>query len=424
MERSLFRSEVVAESGQQWLGVVRLSTPVSSRFWTWSAVCVSLMILCWLCMGHYTRRVHVTGVLVPKAGLIGVTATFQGVVERVAVLEGQKVNAGDTLVLVSGERASESLGNTGAKVSTQLGRQSESLRQDILDATSIQEKQTSDNFRQQRMLKGQVDQIDAAMAIQKKQIELARGLIEKWSSLVDKGYISSFQVEQEQSALLSDESQFASLKQQRFSVMQQLEALNDQVEQIPLNTSAHLNDLRRQLSQVEQSLDQNEATRVGAFRAPSSGVVSSVTVKEGGSVVPGEVLLSIVPEGSPLQAQLLVPSQSVGFIRPGSEVALHYQSFPYQKFGLHTGVVRSVSRSALSPSEVGLLLGGAAAVPTEPLYLVRVEPKAQSVMAYGRNEPLRPGMSLEADVLLDRRRVVEWIFEPLYGMGHRWWASP
>jgi membrane fusion protein len=230
----------------------------------------------------------------------------------------------------------------------------------------------------------------------------------------------ALQVEQEQSALLADESQLRSLQQQHAGTRQQLSALEDQLTQLPLAVSAKLNELRRQLAQVEQALAQNEASRASELRAPASGIVSSLLVKPGASVSLGQPLLAIVPNGSRLQAQLLVPSQAVGFVHPGVTVTLHYQAFPYQKFGLQHGVVRSVSRSALMPGEVTLLLGGGAPPSTDSLYLARVDLARQNVQAYGQQQPLRPGMALEADMLLDRRRILEWIFEPLYGMGHRW----
>jgi membrane fusion protein len=43
----------------------------------------------------------------------------------------------------------------------------------------------------------------------------------------------------------------------------------------------------------------------------------------------------------------------------------------------------------------------------------------QSVQAYGQAQPLAAGMQLEADVLLDRRRLIEWIFEPLLSVTGR-----
>jgi membrane fusion protein len=420
MEASLFRSEVLDAPSQAWLGTVRLATPVSTQAWTVAAMLIGASILAWLFAGHYTQRVHVTGLLVPRAGLISLTANTVGVVDHVAAAEGDRVVAGQILVSLSGEHTSKALGNTAAGVSTQLQRQALSLRQDIGDALTLQGKQAEDNRTQQTLLKDQLAQIDAQIAIEKKQMALVQDLVNKWSGLVAGGYIPALQVEQEQSALLADESQLRSLQQQHAGTRQQLSALEDQLTQLPLAVSAKLNELRRQLAQVEQALAQNEASRASELRAPASGIVSSLLVKPGASVSLGQPLLAIVPDGSRLQAQLLVPSQAVGFVHPGVTVTLHYQAFPYQKFGLQHGVVRSVSRSALMPGEVTLLLGGGAPPSTDSLYLARVDLARQNVQAYGQQQPLRPGMALEADMLLDRRRILEWIFEPLYGMGHRW----
>ncbi len=420
MEHSLFRDEAVDARSQAWLGTVRLATPLSTRAWTFVALGMAAAIVLWLFFGHYTQRVHVTGLLVPRAGLISLTANTLGVIDHVGVAEGDRVASGQVLVSLSGEHTSKALGNTAASVSAQLQRQAGSLRQDIGDTLQLQDKQAEDNRTQQSALKEQLVQIDAQIAIEKKQMQLVQELVDKWSGLVAGGYIPALQVEQEQSALLADESQLRSLQQQRASTQQQLSVLNDQLTQLPLAVSAKLNDLRRQLAQVEQTLAQNEAARASELRAPASGTVSTLLVKPGASVALGQPLLAIVPDGSTLQAQILVPSQAVGFVHPGIQVTLHYQAFPYQKFGLHHGVVRSVSRSALTPGEVTLLLGGGNPPSSDPLYLARVDLADQNVEAYGRKEPLRPGMALDADMLLDRRRIVEWIFEPLYGMGHRW----
>lgn len=420
MEHSLFRDEAVDARSQAWLGTVRLATPLSTRAWTVVALGIAAAIVMWLFFGHYTQRVHVTGLLVPRAGLISLTANTLGVIDHVGVAEGDRVASGQVLVSLSGEHTSKALGNTAASVSAQLQRQAGSLRQDIGDTQRLQDKQAEDNRTQQSALKEQLVQIDAQIAIEKKQMQLVQELVNKWSGLVAGGYIPALQVEQEQSALLADESQLRSLQQQRASTQQQLSVLNDQLNQLPLAVSAKLNDLRRQLAQVEQTLAQNEAARASELRAPASGTVSTLLVKPGASVALGQPLLAIVPDGSALQAQILVPSQAVGFVHPGIQVTLHYQAFPYQKFGLHHGVVSSVSRSALTPGEVTLLLGGGNPPSSDPLYLARVDLADQNVEAYGRKEPLRPGMALDADMLLDRRRIVEWIFEPLYGMGHRW----
>jgi hypothetical protein len=53
---------------------------------------------------------------------------------------------------------------------------------------------------------------------------------------------------------------------------------------------------------------------------------------------------------------------------------------------------------------------------SEPFYRVRVELRAQAITAYGKPEPLKPGMLLDADVLGERRALVEWVLEPLYSL--------
>ena len=128
----------------------------------------------------------------------------------------------------------------------------------------------------------------------------------------------------------------------------------------------------------------------------------------------GQPLLSLLPGDTGLEAQILVPSRAIGFIAPGDRVLLRYQAYPYQKFGHHEGEVAGISRSALNPSEFGALVGNAQA--GEPMYRVTVSLARQAVTAYGKDESLKPGMLVDADILGERRSLIEWIFEPLYSL--------
>lgn len=193
--------------------------------------------------------------------------------------------------------------------------------------------------------------------------------------------------------------------------------LNAQLIRLPLDTAEKAQQLRNQLAQLDVQLAENEVQRDSVLRAPRAGIVSSLLVKSGQAVTPGQPMLSILPRNSELEAELLVSSSAIGFVRKGTPVVLHYRAFPYQKFGVQHGAVMTVSRSALSPQEVATLLGGPA--PAEPLYRVEVKLAGQTIEANGEQYPLLPGMTVDADMLLDRRRMVEWIFEPLYGMAKR-----
>jgi membrane fusion protein len=195
-----------------------------------------------------------------------------------------------------------------------------------------------------------------------------------------------------------------------------LAAVQQQTDQLPLDASTRQNETQRQLATIRQSIAQNEAQRAILLRAPSDGTVSAVVAKAGQMVAAAQPILSVLPAGSRLQALLLVPSRAIGFVEPGSRVVLRYEAFPYQKFGQQYGCVTDISRSALSPAEIGALVGQQA---REPLYRVQVDLDRQSVPAYGKVEPLKAGMALQANILMEKRSLIEWVFEPLYGISHR-----
>jgi len=121
------------------------------------------------------------------------------------------------------------------------------------------------------------------------------------------------------------------------------------------------------------------------------------------------VLASLLPAQARLQAQLLAPSSAIGFVREQQPVLLRYAAFPYQKFGHQRGEVVQVSRAPLPSATPG----------AAPMYRITVALERQSIAAYGLEQPLVPGMQIEADVLLERRRLIEWIFETVLGIAGR-----
>jgi membrane fusion protein len=157
---------------------------------------------------------------------------------------------------------------------------------------------------------------------------------------------------------------------------------------------------------------------------PQDGTITGLQAEPGGNATTATPLFGIVPSQSKLQAQLFSPSRGIGFLRSGQRVLLRYQAFPYQKFGFYGGVVASVSRSALSPAELNQTLAGLTALfgTNEPVYRITVELDRQTALAYGQPVALQPGMQLEADVLIESRRLIEWVLEPLYTLSGSWHA--
>ena len=91
------------------------------------------------------------------------------------------------------------------------------------------------------------------------------------------------------------------------------------------------------------------------------------------------------------------------------------QAFPHQRFGTVKGVIKDISRTVLGPTEIaipGLKI-------EEPVFRVRVALAREDIQAYGEAIPLQPGMLLTADVVLDRRSLIRWLFDPLFAVAER-----
>lgn len=415
MSAGLFREEVLLAQRGEWLGSIRLQAPRLG----WAFFGIGLMavavILALLLGGHYTRHEQVAGTLVPSSGLLTLTPIASGIVTSVQVREGDVVHAGQPLVEISGEQVSASLGDTDAAVAAQLQIKRNNLQDDLGNQQRLADLQAQDLRSRLALLHRQIAQMKQQVALQRQRADSAMKLYDQWAKVSKTGVVSQLQLLQQHDTALQNLVQLKELNGQAFQLRQQAEQLQGQLNQLPPTVSGKRNNTEGQLADVVQSLAQNAAHRAVLLRAPADGTVANVLVHSGQTVTAQQPLLTVLPAHAQLLAELWVPSKAVGFIHTGEPVVMRYQAYPYQKFGQHVGRVREVSRSAVSATEVSRLLGQNI---NDSRYRVEVALDGQGVMAYGKRESLRPGMTLNADVLLDRRRLIEWVLEPLYGFTH------
>jgi membrane fusion protein len=99
---------------------------------------------------------------------------------------------------------------------------------------------------------------------------------------------------------------------------------------------------------------------------------------------------------------------------PGQEVRIMYDAFPYQRFGSFPGRVEQVSRTVIAPDEVD-----APVKIDTPVYRIRVALPQQVVQAYGGGAVLQPGMTLQANIVLERRSFLQWLLDPVMAVKNR-----
>lgn len=414
MRQDLFRGEVFEAKRASHLGGISLAQPV--RLWVLAAFATvtTLTVLVFLFFGQYHRRSRVTGHLVPSLGMSTVVAPTAGVVARFFPDEGAQVHSGQPLVRIDVPRATATGQDALALVREALNARRDSMSR-LSNAQHAQIEAQIDGARQQlHSAREELRAVERAIATREQQIRLSRGTVERYRRLIADGYVSRMQLEQQEQVLLDLVNERQTLGLQAAGAQRGIAQLEQALGELPAQRSAIQAQAQRDQALLDQERVERETSGSLQLHAPVTGMVTRRLVEPGQAVQASQPLLSLLPQGSLLQAQLLVPSRAVGFIAPGDRVLLRYQAFPHQKFGHQRGTVVRVSRSATNPGESTSSLSGN--VQAEPYYRVLVALDAQSVTAYGKPEPLRPGMLLEADILGERRSLIEWILEPLYAI--------
>ena len=416
---SLFRSEVLENRHRDWLGSIQLIRPVSLAVLTVFVVVTAVAVAAYLVLGEYTRKARVSGYLVPDRGVIRLVSPQPATLLESHAIEGASVHKGDILFVLAVGQATLS-GDTQAAVQSSLATRERSLQSAARQRGALEQNQLATLDRQVEDMRRELGSMAAEADLQRERLALAQQAQARLESLRNDNFVSSAQVQTKAEEVLGLKAQLQALERQRSVHLREIAALQAQRRDVPMRAQNQQGEIDRDLAALAQQAAENEARQRIVVRAPQDGVVTGVLAQVGQAVTPGVAMASLLPADARLQAQLFAPSSAVGFVRPNQVVQLRYQAFPYQKFGHQTGAVAQVSRSPLQATELaGLALPAGAGANSEPLYRITVTLDQQSVAAYGQAQALVPGMQLEADVLLDRRRLIEWLFEPVLGIAGR-----
>ena len=422
-EARLFRSEVLAARQTQYLGTVMLAPRASFRLFTLIAIVAAAAIVGLLFFGEFTRTARVNGWLLPQEGVVRVQAPRPGIVGSLAVKEGAQVHKGDLLLTLSDELQSASLGATQAQITQRLTERRASLTDERSQQQRLLAQQDRAFANRLAALQSEQDQLQREIALLRQRVEIAVRAEALHRQQYTEGFISEMRLQQVQSELLEQRARLGAAERSRLTAVRERMNVEAERADLPLKIGRDIALLERSIAQLGQESAEAEARREIVVVAPHDGTVTAIHAVAGAKADTGTPLLSIVPPTMRLEAQLYAPSRAIGFVRPGQRVLLRYQAYPYQRFGHYEGVVATVSRAALSPGELPAQLAGltsltglAAGAAGEPIYRITVSLASQSVTAYGAQVALQPGMTLEADVALERRRLFQWVLDPLYAV--------
>jgi membrane fusion protein len=423
---TLFRQEVAAAQTAQWLGSVRLHRPLSFSVVTGTALALAMLLLAFAAWGEVNRKAHLSGLLVPTLGTLNITTPQAGTIVQLPVAEGQVVQAGDVLLVINAERSNLRNGvadDTAARIALQIEARQQTLSTErTLRELQMRQREQALGDRL-RSLNAELRQLDEEVSLLQRRVQLAQTTLERNVQLAKDGFVSAAQVQTRQEERIDIEARLQSAQRNRLGLQRDVGAVVAERDALTAQLRADINQLDRSRASLEQEATENASRNSMVITAPFAGRVTALGLLAGQSVQAGQSLLTLLPQAASgsdgsdkLQAHLYAPSRTAGFVRPGQAVYLRYAAYPYQKFGLYAGTISSVSSTPFAPSELPPNLAQQVVNQSgsnEALYRINVQLADQSIRAYGEDIALKPGLTLTADVLQERRKVWEWVLEPV-----------
>ena len=400
-------------------------------------------LLLWATFGKLDIVAVATGKLVPQSYLRIVQPLEQGIVKEILVREGEHVREGQVLMrmdpsltdadrrVVDSERKLKNLQlrridaeMKGSLISHVSGDDAGLLAQvEAQHRARRQANQDAVDTEQASLVKAQKD-LKAALEIEaklKKTVPIHKDTADGWAQLAREGFAGKLLAQERMRLFIESEQD---LKAQTENV----EGLRATIVQAEKRLAQIKSNYRQQL-QNERIETASQAQRLGEevgkhdhrkglmeLRAPQAGIVKDLATHTVGTVAaPGTILMTLVPQGEPLVAEVWVSNDDVGFIRQGQPVRLKLSTFQFQKYGMVEGSVRQISadasenqNSATASVEIGR---NKTALPLT--YKMIVQMNAQDLVAQGVKYSLTPGMQVAAEIHLGTRTVMEYLLSPV-----------
>ncbi|MBD8658510.1 HlyD family efflux transporter periplasmic adaptor subunit [Oxalobacteraceae sp. CFBP 13730] len=409
----LFRTEALEARGSPRHGSILLTEIGNTKAVAAIFLVFAICIVSFFYFMQTTRKVSAQGILIPSAGIYPISSIQPGTVKDILVKEGQDVERGQLIAVLVKEQSNSLSRNTGDSLTELLKSRERNIAGEIRYASMQNEQQIAVLQKKSRDLVDEIAQVNNQIELQDRRIALAFENEKRYQNLAKQNFISSAQVQQQQIDSIEQQQRRSELNRTVENLKRDLSNVKMEISHMRVQLERDKLVLERNKSQISEQIAQNQAEQESFIRATRAGKVTAIVVSIGQLVGANEALATVIPNKSPLEAEVYVTSHAVGFINPGVRATLRYQAFPYQKFGVFNAVVMEVSSTSLRPDELRLprtvVLTG-----EQPLYRIKLKLSSGVITAYGKEISLKSGMVLDASFQLDRRRLVDWILDPLY----------
>lgn len=388
-----------------------LAVPISVAVLSWITLATLLACAAFLSFASYARKESATGWIIPEGGVIRTAAIRGGIVDEIFVSEGAVVEEGQPIarirlssVLADGdseqslllalERQLEATANAASAEVSRLNQRSQRLQSTLIA------------FDEEHQL------VEAQISLQLDLVELLNAEVERARAISERGHLARGEVAAREAELISARQALMALNVQQARIGRDRDSVVAELASIPLQVEAERaneQSLRAAISERSTSI---EAQSSYLITAPRAARVAALAVRAGQALPDRGTVAVLVTDNEQLVAELFIPASAAGFVEVGQEVEVRYEAFDFARYGSGSGTILSISNTVLAPDELlvpGLQVQGS-------VFRAVVQLDAQSISAYGREFQIQPGQRFSAVIVLDRRSLIQWLFDPIFAV--------
>jgi hemolysin D len=422
------------------------------RVMLYTLMLLFLLIVLWAIFGKVDVVAVAQGKLVPQSYLKIVQPAEAGIVKEILVKEGDTVKQGQILM-----RMDAQLQDSDTKmVEAELKQRALQLRRIDAELSGKQlVMKTGDDATQFKQIESQYqshrqafdDAVAQEQALLNKATEDYQGARQTetkirnvlpayqeqeaaWAKLHKDGYAGRLLALERERERIEKEGD---LKTQAFAVESLKASIAQSQKRLAQITSNYKQQLHNERVEAQGQLDklqqevakQRHKRTLLELKASQAGKIKDVATHTIGSVVsPGTILLTLVPIDEPLQAEVMINNDDVGFVHEGQSVKLKLAAYPFQKYGMVDGTVTHVSADAADGQAQGSngqattnnAAGNTKGQAMQSGYKAIVTLNQQALTSSGKTFNLAPGMQVAAEINQGQRTIMEYLLSPVQGV--------
>lgn len=393
---------------------------------------IAAMLIGFIAWAKYAVLQEVTsglGKVIPSSQMQLVQPFEAGIVNKIAVHEGDIVQAGQVLLELDDTEPSSQLGELTQRAASLNVRQFRLNAEAKLQRPKFDELEASDLVHEEKLLHEarmlaleqeqavieqqleqkvlQANELDIRIGEFGKSILLVRREVELSAQLFKRKAIPELDFLQRQRASLAEERELqlatAQLPTVQASIRESEANLINLGVQFKAQAREEFVQTIGEIAVLDETIKaaRERVTRT-IMRAPVKGIVNALPVTTIGAVIrPGENVVEIVPIEEKLLVEVRISPKDVAFISPEQKVSIKVTAYDYTIYGDIPGIVKRIGADTTT-DENG-----------ESYYRVTVETLQNFIVRNNEKLILIPGMVVTADILTGQKTVLDYLLKPI-----------